>query len=123
MEILAKLIFLTKKMAEFFFKSWAEFFFFVLMIVGLIVALWATTFSAVISYIVVFLSGMIGGRLLYERKHKLAAPYYIILAGFLIGYVVGTYYGSRKVVIILFVLGVLFSYHLHNKGFIRDIPF
>lgn len=110
-------------MTQFFFKSWAEFFFFVLMIIGFIVALWATSFSAVISYIVVFLSGMIGGRLLYDRKKKLTFPYYIIIIGFIIGYVIGTYYGSRKVVIILFVLGILFSYHLHNKGYIRDITF
>tara|TARA_B100001971_G_scaffold42872_1_gene37826 strand:- start:94 stop:426 length:333 start_codon:yes stop_codon:yes gene_type:complete len=110
-------------MADFFFKNWAEFFFFVIMVLGLIVALWATSFSAVISYIVVFLSGMIGGRLLYERKKKLIFPYYIILAGFMIGYVIGTYYGSRKVVIILFVLGILFSYHLYNKGYVRDIIF
>jgi hypothetical protein len=111
------------KMSEFFFKSWAEFFFFVLMIIGLIVGLWATTLSAFISYIIVFLSGMIGGRLLYQRKKNLTFPYYIILAGFLIGYLIGTYYGSRKVIIVLFVLGILFSYHLFNKGYIRDIPF
>jgi len=110
-------------MAEFFFKSWAEFFFFVLMVIGFLVALWATSFSAVISYIVVFLSGMIGGRLLYERKRKLTFPYYIIIIGFIIGYVIGTFYGSRKVVIILFILGILFSYHLHNKGYIRDVHF
>ena len=41
------------------------------IIVGLIIGLWATSFSAVISYIVVFLSGMIGGRLLYERSINL----------------------------------------------------
>ena len=113
----------VKKMTDFLFKSWAEFFFFVVMILGLVVGFWASSFSAVISYIVVFLSGMIGGRLLYERRKKLTFPYYIILIGFLIGYIVGTYYGSRKVVIILFVLGILFSYHLCNKGYIRDIPF
>lgn len=107
----------------FFFKNWAEFFFFVVMVIGIIIALWATSFSAVISYIVVFLSGMIGGRLLYDRRKKLTAPYYIIIAGFLIGYVIGTYYGSRKVIIILFILGVLFSYHLHKKGYIRDVPY
>jgi len=110
-------------MSEFFFKSWAEFFFFVVMILGLIIGLWATSFSAVISYIVVFLSGMIGGRLLYERKHKLTFPYYIIIIGFLIGYLIGTYYGSKQVIIVLFVLGILFSYHLHNKGYIRDVPY
>jgi len=110
-------------MAEFFFRSWAEFFFFVVMIIGFIIALWATSFSAVISYIVVFLSGMIGGRLLYERKMKLTIPYYIIIIGFMIGFLIGTIYGSRKVVIILFVLGILLSYHLHNKGYIRDVQF
>lgn len=107
----------------FYFKNWVEIFFFIVMVIGLIVSLWATSFSAVISYIVVFLSGMIGGRLLYGRKHKLTFPYYIIIIGFLIGYVIGTYYGSRKVVIILFVLGVLLSYHLHKKGYIRDVTF
>jgi len=108
-------------MADFFFKSWAEFFFFVIMIVGFIIALF--TPSAFISYIVVFLSGMIGGRLLYLRKGKLSFPYYLILAGFLVGYVIGTYYGSRMIVIVLFVTGILFSYHLFNKGYLKDFPF
>ena len=107
-------------MTTFFFKSWAEFFFFVLMVIGFIISLWASSYSAFISYIVVFLSGMIGGRILYERKGKLTFPYYIIILGFLIGYLIGTYYGSRKVVIVLFVLGVLLSYHLYNKGYIKD---
>ena len=110
-------------MSDFIFKSGTEFFFFVLMVVGFIVALWATSFSAVISYIVVFLSGMIGGRLMYERKQKFTFPYYLILIGFIIGYAIGAYYGSRNVVVILFVLGILFSYHLHNKGYIRDVPY
>ena len=91
------------------------------MIIGFIIAIIAP--SAVISYIVVFLSGMIGGRLLYERKTKLIFPYYIIIIGFIIGYMIGTYYGSRQVVIVLFVLGILLSYHLHNKGYIRDVSF
>src|SRR3989338_9337248 len=107
-------------MSTFFFRSWAEFFFFVLMIIGFIISIWASSFSAVISYVVVFLSGMIGGRLLYDRKGKLTFPYYLILIGFLIGYLIGTYYGSRKVVVILFVLGILFSYNLYNKGYIKD---
>ena len=110
-------------MAEFFFKNWAEFFFFVLMVVGFIIALWATSFSAVISYIIVFLSGMIGGRLLYDRKKKLIFPYYIIIIGFLMGYLIGTFYGSRKVIFVLFILGILFSYHLYNKGYLRDVPY
>ena len=110
-------------MADLFFKSWGEFFFFILMVLGFIIALWATSFSAVISYIVVFLSGMIGGRLLYDRKGKLTFPYYIILIGFIIGFLLGTLYGSRRIIILLFVLGILVSYHLFNKGYLRDIPY
>jgi len=108
-------------MADFFFRSWAEFFFFVLMIIGFIIAIWAP--SAFISYTVVFLSGLIGGRLIYDRKKKLTIPYYIIITGFLIGYLIGTYYGNRKIIIVLFVLGILLSYHLHNKGYIKDLPY
>ena len=114
---------LQVKMADFFFKNWAEFFFFVIMVLGLVVGLWATSHSAFISYIVIFLSGMIGGRLLYDRKGKLTVPYYLIIAGFLIGYLIGTYYGSKKVVIILFVLGILLSYHLYKKGYLKDTLF
>ena len=108
-------------MTEFFFKSWAEFFFFIVMILGFVIALTAP--SAVISYIIIFISGMVGGRLIYDRKKKLTIPYYIIIIGFMIGFLIGTVYGSRKVVIVLFILGVLLSYHLHNKGYIRDFSF
>lgn len=110
-------------MVDFFFKRWAEFFFFVVMVLGFVVSIWASTYSAAISYTIIFLSGMIGGRLLYERKHKLTFPYYFIIIGFMIGYLLGAYYGSRKVIIILFVLGILFSYYLHKRGYIRDITF
>ena len=108
---------------EFFFKSWAEFVFFVIMVMGFGVSIWASSFSAVISYLVVFLSGMIGGRLLYDRKGKLTFPYYLIVAGFFIGYLIGTYYGSRKIVIVLFVLGILFSHYLYNRGYFKDALF
>ena len=108
-------------MSEFLFKNWAEFVFFIIMVLGFIVSIWAS--SAVISYIVVFLSGMIGGRLLYERKHRLTFPYIVIVIGFLIGYLIGSYYGSKKVIVILFGLGVLFSYQLRKKGYIRDVFF
>ena len=106
-----------------FFKSWPEFFFFILMVVGFFLSFWASVFSAFVSYIVVFLCGMIGGRLLYDRKQKLTFPYYLILAGFLIGFVIGTFYGNKAVVIILYILGVLISYHLYNKKYLRDLPY
>jgi len=103
------------------FRNWVEFFFFVLMVIGFLIAIASP--SAIISYVVVFVSGIIGGTLLYERKTKLTIPYYIIIIGFLIGFTIGTYYGSKRIIIILFVLGVLLGYHLYNKGYIKDLPY
>ena len=104
-----------------FYKNWMEFFFLVLMIIGVIIAISAP--SAIISYVIIFVSGMFAGRLIYERKNKIQLPYFMIIAGFVIGYLIGVYYGSKRVVIILFVLGAILSYKLYDKKILRDIRF
>jgi len=109
------------KMAFNYFDSWVEFFFFVLLVIGFITALFAP--SAVVSYTVIFVSGMIGGRLIYERKEKLKFPYYLIVIGFLVGYAIGAYYGNKSVIITLFVLGNIVSYYLYDKGIVHDIRY
>ena len=50
-----------------FYRNWFEFFFLALVVFGVLVALSAP--SAIISYIVIFLSGIFAGRLIYERKN------------------------------------------------------
>lgn len=104
-----------------YYRSWMEFWFFVLMIIGLLIALSAP--SAVISYAIAFISGIFAGRLIYEKKDKIQFPYFMIIAGFVIGYMIGVYYGSRRVVIALFVIGALLSYKLYNKKILRDTRF
>src|SRR3989344_8521496 len=104
-----------------FYKNWMEFFFFVLMIIGVIIALTAP--SAIISYIIIFLSGMFAGRLIYEKKNKIQFPYFMIIAGFVIGYLIGVYYGSRRIVIALFVIGAILSYKFYDKKILKDIRF
>ena len=106
---------------EFLFRDWAQFFFFVLMIAGIIIALAAP--SAVISYMVIFISGMMAGRVMYWRQKRFHFAYYIVMVGFLIGYLIGTYYGSRKVIVILFALGAFLSYYLYDKKLLRDTLF
>ena len=104
-----------------FYKNWMEFWFLVLLVIGLLIALSAP--SAVISYIISFISGMFGGRLIYERKNKIEFPYLMIMVGFVIGYLIGVYYGSRRVVIALFVLGSIISYKLYDKKILKDTRF
>lgn len=101
------------------FLSWAEGLFFVLVILGIIVAVLSP--SAFISYSVIFISGFIAGRLIFFRKKKLKSAYYIIIFGFLIGFLLGSYYGDIKVIIILFILGAILSYYLHDKKVFKDI--
>lgn len=104
-----------------YFESWAEIWFFILIIIGFLVSI--TVGSKVIAYITILLCGMMAGRLLFERKQKLQFPYYLIIIGFLIGYLIGSPYGNRKIMVILFIFGIIVSYYLHNKGFIRDVRY
>lgn len=98
-----------------------EFFFVVLMIIGILIALVAP--SAVISYTIISISGIFAGRLIYERRHKIQLPYFMIIAGFVIGYLLGVYYGSRRIVIALFVIGAILGYKLYEKKIMKDIRF
>ena len=104
-----------------YYRDWMEFWFFVLMLVGLIISLLAP--SAFIGYLIALISGFFAGRLIYERKHKISFPYIMIMIGFAIGYVLGAYYASRSIVIILFILGAVLSYRLYDKKILKDTRF
>ena len=104
-----------------FHKNWMEFLFFLIVIIGVLIAL--SSPSAVISYIIILLSGIFAGRLIYERKDKIQFPYFMIITGFVIGYLVGVFYGNRRIAIALFVLGAILSYNLYNKKFLKDVRF
>ncbi len=100
-------------------KNWMELFFFALMSIGIVIALSAP--SAIISYFIIFLSGIFAGRLVYYRKSKTQFPYFIIIAGFFIGYLIGVYYGNRVIVSALFMSGGALGYALYNKKILTDI--
>lgn len=106
---------------EYFFRKWAELAFIVILIIGFIIALLSP--SAVITYIVIFVSGLFAGRVIFERKGRGVFPYYIIIIGFLIGYLIGAFRGEREVIAVLFVLGTLIGYYIFEKGILRDIRF
>jgi len=108
-------------MAIKYMYDWGELFFFFLLIVGFLLSL--LTPSAVLSYALIFCLGMMGGRLIFERKERLQFPYYLMLIGLLIGYLLGAYYGNRNIMLILFIIGAFLSYYLHDSGVIRDVRY
>lgn len=114
-----KKAFLRNKKGFAYWSDWAEFFFFILLFIGLIFG--ALSPSAVITYLVGFFAGMMAGRLLYERKNKGRAPYLLIIIGFVMGYVIGTFHGSRQITFLLFIFGAAFGYYLFDKKIVRDI--
>ncbi|MBI2647304.1 hypothetical protein HYW99_02400 [Candidatus Woesearchaeota archaeon] len=91
------------------------------MIIGILISLSAP--SAVISYFIIFLSGMFAGRIKNKKKNKIQYPYIMIIVGFVIGYLIGVYYGSRSVIVTLFILGIIFSYKLYGNKILKDIRF
>lgn len=104
-----------------FYTNWMEIFFIVLVFLGFIAALVAP--SPFVSYLMISVSGMFAGRLMYERKGRIKLPFYVIIAGFFIGYLVGAYYGSRILIVIIFLCSSVFSYRMYEKGILRDIKF
>jgi len=106
-------------MTAYFFRNWVEVIAFILLVIGFLFSLAAP--SAVLSYIIIFAAGMMGGRLVYSRRKSMVFPYILILIGFLIGYLIGSRYGDWLVTTVLFVLGSILSYYLHEQGFIKGL--
>lgn len=71
------------------------------------------------SYVVIFLFGLLAGRLMYYRKYSF--PFYIIGFALLLGYVLGTRYGQWKLVILFFLLGSAASYYAHAQGWLENV--
>jgi hypothetical protein len=99
-------------------KNWIEFWSVIFMILGLALALF--TSSAVINYLLIFVSGMFGGRIIFERQHKIVFPYYVMIAAFLFGYLLGMKYGNGYMASVLFISGGLLNFKLLQKNIIGD---
>ncbi len=107
-----------------FGKNWPEVFGFFLLLIGFAIAIFAT--SAVISYIIIFLSGALFGRLWYRTRKNFQFTFFIIITGFLVGYLLGSSlirYGNKGVMVIFFLLGWIITYYLHVREIItsRDL--
>lgn len=100
-------------------ETWVEILFALVFILGFIIAI---NFKNVfLVYLITFLIGMIYGRLFFYRKrnkHTYSFPFYFILSGFFVGYLIGLGYGNKVVVVSLFIIGSWFSYYIHKKGYL-----
>ena len=110
----------TKKGVLDLVSMWVEYVALVVLFIGFFISM--SSGSAFLSYIIIFLSGLLTGRILFQQRKALPFKYYILMFVFLIGYILGTYvsFGSRKVIVIVFILSNILSYYIHDKGYIKS---
>jgi len=101
--------------------DWAEVSGFILLVIGFFVALAAQ--SAAVSYLIILFVGMMGGRVWFRIKKNMKLAWVIILAGFLIGFVLGSLYGDNRMIILLYIIGIGASYYVHDKGLIKSTEY
>jgi hypothetical protein len=103
-----------------FAKAWVEIYFIFMLAIGFFMSHGIKV--AVLSYIIIFLSGLIFGRLLYARRKEGIVPIILIMIGYILGYVYGLdkeyglNKGSTKMAIVsFFIIGNYLSYQLHKE--------
>jgi 4-hydroxybenzoate polyprenyltransferase len=100
-----------------YWLNWAEYFAVMLMIIGFAVSL--AIESMWLNFTVVFIAGVMAGRLFYGRRRTTKFTHYLIVIGFLVGYLIGSYAYSKIAIAIIFVGAAILSYYLHSKGYME----
>ena len=102
---------------ELIWKSWAEVAAIALLIIGFLLAI--SMNSVAFIYVAIFLAGLLAGRYYFLKMGRRPLfPFFLIVIGFLLGYVLGTFTASRKIVAVLFFAGWVISHIAHKKGYI-----
>jgi 4-hydroxybenzoate polyprenyltransferase len=99
-----------------YLTSWAEMYTILVAIGGFFLAVSIKTPN--LNYIVLLVAGFLGGRLLFQHKRSTPFPYFMITFGFFVGYILGSYYVSRKLLVFFAIVGVVISYYVHDKSYI-----
>ncbi len=102
------------------YKDWAEMVSLLLLVVGF--ALSIASDSIVITYIILVLCGFLVGRVYYFREKNIKFPFYLIVAFFLLGYVIGVKVRDRGgffLSFFFFFLGAYISYALHERRYFK----
>jgi xanthosine utilization system XapX-like protein len=112
---------MMNKRAVVWLDQWAEIYALFLLIAGFCIALIAD--SSVVNYIVILLCGIVVGRLYAMRRARIGAPFYIMVIGFLIGYLVGAWLirhrGNPIALMVIFFIGCYFGNHWYKHAVIK----
>jgi len=99
---------------------WADVWTLIFLVFGLALSL--IVGSLVVNYLVIFISGFSVGRLYHIRKHRLGFPFFLIIFGYLAGYIIGTVMrqmGNVFILLILFFVGCWFGDYVLKKKYCK----
>lgn len=69
-----------------------------------------------LTYITIFLAGILSARGFYFKRYSQPIlPFLILIGGFFIGYLLGSFWANRILVLFFFTLGFALSYYLHKE--------
>ena len=89
-------------------EEWVEALTVLFLVLGFIVSVLLQ--SALFSYISVVLSGFLAGRIYFIKRYKEPIlPFVLMILGFLLGYLIGSFWASRVGIIIFFSVSFWFS--------------
>lgn len=95
-------------------EQWAEALTVLFLALGFLLALLLR--SALFSYLTIILAGLLAGRVYYIKKlTEPIFPFVLIIVGFLLGYLLGSFWTSRGWSLFLFGCSFGLSYYLHLK--------
>ncbi len=98
-------------------ENWVEVFFILFLAIGFVIAVLLK--SVMFSSITVLLAGFVAGRTFYiKRYQEPILPFVLIILGFLLGYLLGSVWVNRLLVLALFFVGFILSYYLHMQKII-----
>ncbi|MEK6950535.1 MAG: hypothetical protein AABX13_02320 [Nanoarchaeota archaeon] len=98
-------------------EDWAEVLAVALAVIGLIFSV--ALRSALFTYLTALLAGFQAGRILYLKHLKEPIfPFVLIIIGFLMGYLLGSFWANRVLIVMLFTALFWLSYKLHQKRII-----
>lgn len=103
---------------ELYWAKWVEIFFVIVLLIGFLIAV--STKNILLNYIIIFCAGLMGGRVLAMRQKKQPVfAYFLIIIGFLLGYLIGSFEINKKMIALWFIIGGIISYYIHSKGYIK----
>ncbi|MBD3249489.1 hypothetical protein GF336_05570 [Candidatus Woesearchaeota archaeon] len=99
-----------------FWRKWAETGSIILILIGFLVSI--SIQNPWLSYLVILCAGFMVGRLWFNKAGKQPLfVFFLIIVGFLLGYMMGAFNTDRKIVFIIFITSWIVSYKLHKEGY------